>query len=152
GTPEGTYLVEDLWPGSPGSTPGSLTEMNGALFFSADDGNYGRELWRFTPDRARQMRPLHAASRGLDGGGAGEGVAALVGAALVAAADSPGTGFLGLVTAAALPGTKSPDSRAAAADSFFAAPNEQCREIPSPGSRPDRRAGNAEQVVIGGAC
>src|SRR5262249_8795129 len=39
-------LVKDIKPGGEGSLPASLTVVNGILFFSADDGVNGRELWR----------------------------------------------------------------------------------------------------------
>lgn len=45
GTDSGTCLVKDIWPGSTTSNPFGLTVMNGALFFSADDGTNGVELW-----------------------------------------------------------------------------------------------------------
>jgi len=61
GTAAGTSLIKDIYPGtttwySPylggggtlpnGSNPGSLTYVNGTLFFTADDGTNGRELWK----------------------------------------------------------------------------------------------------------
>ena len=59
GTEAGTTLVKDIYPGdscnfayygyycSPnGSFPSDLTNVNGMLFFSADDGTDGRELWK----------------------------------------------------------------------------------------------------------
>ncbi|QGJ68784.1 Hypothetical protein PBC10988_4460 [Planctomycetales bacterium 10988] len=47
GTPGGTQLVKDLWPGlGADSNPTSLTEMNGTLFFIANDGSSGQELWK----------------------------------------------------------------------------------------------------------
>jgi ELWxxDGT repeat protein len=60
GTEAGTVLVKDInplttcdWMGSPGSgslpcssSPSSLTNVNGTLFFSADDGSSGEELWK----------------------------------------------------------------------------------------------------------
>ena len=61
GTPAGTGLVKDICSGSCGSSPGgfrsstgvvsfpsplSVANFNGALFFSADDGVTGAELWR----------------------------------------------------------------------------------------------------------
>ena len=51
GTAEGTVLVEDINPGSSYGSPASsypddLTAVGGTLFFSADDGEHGRELWK----------------------------------------------------------------------------------------------------------
>ena len=46
GTPGGTALEHDIQPGPLGSTPMALAESAGRLFFSADDGATGRELWR----------------------------------------------------------------------------------------------------------
>src|SRR5262249_54449291 len=46
GTPAGTRLVKDIWPGRDGSMPGELTVVNDRLFFAADDGVHGRELWK----------------------------------------------------------------------------------------------------------
>jgi ELWxxDGT repeat protein len=49
GAEAGTVLVKDIAPGSSGSLPGyprALVSINGTLFFSADDGVDGRELWR----------------------------------------------------------------------------------------------------------
>jgi ELWxxDGT repeat protein len=51
GTAEGTQLLKDINPSSnPGSnfnplSPSNLTEFEGKLFFTADDGAIGRELW-----------------------------------------------------------------------------------------------------------
>jgi ELWxxDGT repeat protein len=45
GTPAGTRLVADIYPGPEGSYPTDLTNVNGVLFFSADDGVHGIELW-----------------------------------------------------------------------------------------------------------
>ena len=50
GTSEGTELVADINPGSDGnynydSDPSNFIEFNGKLYFSADDGENGRELW-----------------------------------------------------------------------------------------------------------
>jgi ELWxxDGT repeat protein len=46
GTSAGTELVKDINPGSGTSYPTSLTLVNEAVFFMADDGYHGRELWR----------------------------------------------------------------------------------------------------------
>ncbi len=56
GTSAGTSLVKDVFPGSsrgdyggsyPGSShPSELTNVNGTLFFAANDGKHGVELWK----------------------------------------------------------------------------------------------------------
>jgi ELWxxDGT repeat protein len=55
GTTAGTVMVKDIFPGNysnsygtfPNSSdPGYLTNVNGTLFFSANDGVHGRELWK----------------------------------------------------------------------------------------------------------
>jgi ELWxxDGT repeat protein len=38
-------LVKDIYPGAAGSSPGGLLEFNNTLFFSANDGVAGFELW-----------------------------------------------------------------------------------------------------------
>jgi ELWxxDGT repeat protein len=45
GTLEGTVMVKDLNPGPASSIPRYLTDVNGALLFTADEGVHGRELW-----------------------------------------------------------------------------------------------------------
>jgi ELWxxDGT repeat protein len=45
GTPEGTQLVADLYPGVYGSYPGNLVESDDKLYFTADDEENGRELF-----------------------------------------------------------------------------------------------------------
>jgi ELWxxDGT repeat protein len=52
GTPAGTVLVRDIFPGAGSSFPGELTEANGTLFFRADDGTRGRSLWKSDGTRA----------------------------------------------------------------------------------------------------
>jgi trimeric autotransporter adhesin len=39
-------LVADLNTGTPGSNPGTMVDLNGTLFFIADDGVHGKELWK----------------------------------------------------------------------------------------------------------
>ena len=43
--PPGTVLLTTI-DGNIGLSPRYLTNVNGTLFFSADDGTHGRELWR----------------------------------------------------------------------------------------------------------
>ena len=53
GTAIGTEMVADIWPGVDGfeapfsSIPNRFMALGGNLYFSADDGVGGRELWRF---------------------------------------------------------------------------------------------------------
>ena len=46
GTELGTVMVKDIKSGSDGSNPQYLTDVNGTLFFMADDGTHGGELWK----------------------------------------------------------------------------------------------------------
>lgn len=46
GTPEHTYLVKDIYPGSGRSNPASFVDLNNILIFAATDPEHGRELWR----------------------------------------------------------------------------------------------------------
>jgi ELWxxDGT repeat protein len=45
GTAAGTSLIEDLSPGSPGSSPFGLTAVNGKVVFAATDSVHGTEIW-----------------------------------------------------------------------------------------------------------
>ena len=50
GTEAGTVLVKDITPGGSGGYydygPSNLTDVGGTLFFTADDGTHGPELWK----------------------------------------------------------------------------------------------------------
>ena len=37
--------MKDIWPGSGHSFPQHLTDVNGTLFLTANDGDHGHELW-----------------------------------------------------------------------------------------------------------
>ena len=39
-------MVKDINPGSSSSGPADLTNVNGTLYFQADDGAHGFELWK----------------------------------------------------------------------------------------------------------
>jgi ELWxxDGT repeat protein len=65
GTTTGTALFQDIWPTPPNrlsflgptsSDPTELTNVNGTLFFTANDGIHGRELWKV--DRASSSAVL----------------------------------------------------------------------------------------------
>jgi ELWxxDGT repeat protein len=46
GTPAGTHIVRDIFPGRGSSGPTWLTNVNGTLFFVAFDGEHGVGLWK----------------------------------------------------------------------------------------------------------
>ena len=41
-------MVKNIWPGNfyNGSDPANMTNVNGTLFFRANDGSHGPELWK----------------------------------------------------------------------------------------------------------
>ena len=44
--PGGTIQVKDINTGASNSYPDNLTNVNGTLFFQANDGSNGTELWK----------------------------------------------------------------------------------------------------------
>jgi len=46
GTPGGSWMIRDIWPGALGSEPVRFTRVGDTLFFVAEDGQHGEELWR----------------------------------------------------------------------------------------------------------
>ncbi|MCW5203024.1 hypothetical protein VU12_08800, partial [Desulfobulbus sp. US4] len=51
GTEAGTVIVKDIYAGLTGSNPNYLTVVDGRLYFSADNGANGRELWAYVPKK-----------------------------------------------------------------------------------------------------
>jgi ELWxxDGT repeat protein len=49
GTEAGTSLVHDIDTGFGSAHPSGLTTADGTLYFAADDGIHGGELWRYVP-------------------------------------------------------------------------------------------------------
>lgn len=50
GTSFGTYMLREFVPGNTtGGSPKDFTIMNGVLYFLADDGSNGYEIWSYTP-------------------------------------------------------------------------------------------------------
>src|SRR5262249_46314249 len=62
GTPAGTRLVKDIWPGADGSWPTIGASLDGILYFAAYDPDHGEELWRTDGTRSgtwlvKDLRP-----------------------------------------------------------------------------------------------
>jgi hypothetical protein len=62
------FLVSDIFPGSNSSTPRYLTNVGGTVFFAANDGSHGLELWKSDGTSAG---PLYPRGRGGSGGSGG---------------------------------------------------------------------------------
>ncbi len=46
GSPSGTEMIRDIFPGRASSDPQELTRAESLIYFTADDGEHGPELWR----------------------------------------------------------------------------------------------------------
>ena len=90
GTVAGTFMVTDLAPGAVGSSPTSLTDFGGELFFSANDGS-GFALWK-TDGTARGTHLVKRPAPGLRSAYEVSAIAA-VGRWLVFGAYSPSRGY-----------------------------------------------------------
>ena len=60
GTANGTTLVQDILVGAQGSGPERLTKVGDILFFSADNGVSGKELWAYQQQMFPKQQPYHA--------------------------------------------------------------------------------------------
>jgi ELWxxDGT repeat protein len=60
GTSAGTFVVQDIAPGEASSSPRSMIADGHRLFFSADDGTTGHELWALPISRANAPGPTPA--------------------------------------------------------------------------------------------
>jgi len=48
-------LAADVLPGPSGSEPSELTAFDGRLYFVADDGVHGKQIWHADPDGGASM-------------------------------------------------------------------------------------------------
>jgi ELWxxDGT repeat protein len=76
GTVGGTALVDDIAPGgggnnAPSSNPTDLTYFNGNLYFFANDGTHGNQLWKTngTAGGTVAVTNIHAGGNGLSNSG-----------------------------------------------------------------------------------
>ena len=58
--------IKNIFDGSQGSSPGSFAEVNGTMFFAADDGSTGRELWKTdgTPEGTTLVKDIDPGATG----------------------------------------------------------------------------------------
>jgi ELWxxDGT repeat protein len=74
GTSEGTHLVKDINPGSASSAPGgfdprsNVAQYINLVFFPADDGSQGNELWQSdgTPEGTMLVKDINSGAPGSD--------------------------------------------------------------------------------------
>ena len=62
GTEAGTFLLSDINPGQKDSSPRSITEVDGAIYFSAKTDQYGRELWKLGQPKSNKKRAQNSAN------------------------------------------------------------------------------------------
>jgi ELWxxDGT repeat protein len=56
GTEAGTTLLRDVFPGGSSSQPGRFADFAGAVFFPAESGGHGRQIWRTDGTTAGTVR------------------------------------------------------------------------------------------------
>jgi ELWxxDGT repeat protein len=66
GTEAGTRMVRDIWPGGGGSYPAWTINADGVLFFRANDGIHGEEIWVLRDDSRCKMLSLGHTGQGAD--------------------------------------------------------------------------------------
>ena len=64
GTLAGTTMVNDTNPGATGSFPSALVNINGTLFFAANDGTHGTELWKSDGSATSMVADINAGAVG----------------------------------------------------------------------------------------
>ncbi|MFZ9931086.1 MAG: ELWxxDGT repeat protein, partial [Ilumatobacteraceae bacterium] len=66
GTPNGTIMLKDIYPGTNSSYPGDFEVFQSKLYFRAEDGTNGYELWATdgTPNGTIMLKDIHQGSNG----------------------------------------------------------------------------------------
>ncbi|MEA2622662.1 MAG: hypothetical protein QOH61_1572 [Chloroflexota bacterium] len=64
----GTHIVANIRPGADPSYPAALTDVNGVLYFTADDGTHGPEPWRTTGSGVEMVADINPAYGSVDSG------------------------------------------------------------------------------------
>ncbi|MDO8971265.1 MAG: hypothetical protein Q7U74_11295, partial [Saprospiraceae bacterium] len=72
GTPQGTVMVRNINAGNASSNPANFCNVNGTLFFSADDGQHGRQIWKSNGTSATTTRVSTLSTLGALGAGIGQ--------------------------------------------------------------------------------
>ncbi|MEO7795343.1 MAG: hypothetical protein ABIV06_11280 [Thermoanaerobaculia bacterium] len=67
GTAAGTRLLADIRPGAPSSRPFDLIVAGDRVYFTADDGTHGRELWTLAESSSHSCEPSSTVLCLLDG-------------------------------------------------------------------------------------
>ena len=72
GTPQGTVMVRNINPGSASSNPANFCNVLGTLYFSADDGQTGRQIWKSSGTSGTTWRVSTLSTLGVLGAGIGQ--------------------------------------------------------------------------------